>query len=72
MNRRWYTRPVLFVAEIERAAAFYIEKLGFHESWRQAGLSRSWNPISAKNRRASSAAPSPLFRAFHNLKIAPR
>jgi catechol 2,3-dioxygenase-like lactoylglutathione lyase family enzyme len=34
MNRRWYTRPVLFVAEIERAAAFYIEKLGFHESWR--------------------------------------
>jgi hypothetical protein len=35
-------------------------------------LSRSWTPISAKNRRASSAAPSPLFRAFHNLKIAPR
>jgi catechol 2,3-dioxygenase-like lactoylglutathione lyase family enzyme len=31
---RWYTRPVLFVAEVEAASAFYVERLGFQEAWR--------------------------------------
>lgn len=30
----WYTRPVLFVADIERASDFYVGTLGFTEGWR--------------------------------------
>jgi len=30
---RWYTRPVFFVADIQRSARFYIEKLGFEKGW---------------------------------------
>jgi catechol 2,3-dioxygenase-like lactoylglutathione lyase family enzyme len=33
---RWYARPVLGVADVERALAFYTEKLGFAEAWRHA------------------------------------
>jgi len=29
----WYTRPVFFVTDIHRAAAFYIDKLGFTKGW---------------------------------------
>ena len=28
----WYSRPVLFVESVERAAAFYVDKLGFKQS----------------------------------------
>lgn len=28
----WYSRPVLFVESVERAAAFYTDKLGFTQS----------------------------------------
>lgn len=31
---KWYTRPVLFVADVPRAADFYVGKLGFTEKWR--------------------------------------
>lgn len=31
---RWYTRPVLFVSDIDRACSYYVQKLGFTESWR--------------------------------------
>jgi catechol 2,3-dioxygenase-like lactoylglutathione lyase family enzyme len=31
---RWYTRPVLFVADIQRAVDFYVDRLGFTEKWR--------------------------------------
>lgn len=31
---KWYSRPVLFVAEVERASAFYVDRLGFTEAWR--------------------------------------
>ena len=27
----WYSRPVLFVASVERALAFYVDRLGFTE-----------------------------------------
>jgi catechol 2,3-dioxygenase-like lactoylglutathione lyase family enzyme len=30
----WYSRPVFFVASVERSLAFYIEKLGFTEGTR--------------------------------------
>lgn len=29
---RWYSRPVFFVESVERAIAFYTEKLGFAET----------------------------------------
>jgi catechol 2,3-dioxygenase-like lactoylglutathione lyase family enzyme len=30
----WYSRPVLFVSDIERSLAFYLDQLGFREDWR--------------------------------------
>ena len=30
---RWYTRPVFFVTDVNRAARFYIEMLGFEKGW---------------------------------------
>jgi catechol 2,3-dioxygenase-like lactoylglutathione lyase family enzyme len=30
----WYSRPVLFVANVDRSADFYINQLGFALSWR--------------------------------------
>lgn len=30
----WYTRPVLFVADLPRAVDFYVGRLGFTETWR--------------------------------------
>jgi catechol 2,3-dioxygenase-like lactoylglutathione lyase family enzyme len=34
MSSRWYARPVLFVADMPRALAFYVDRLGFSEAWR--------------------------------------
>lgn len=33
---RWYARPVLYVADIHRAAQFYTERLGFVKKWHEA------------------------------------
>jgi catechol 2,3-dioxygenase-like lactoylglutathione lyase family enzyme len=33
---RWYTRPVLFVADVNRAARFYVDMLGFEKGWHEA------------------------------------
>ena len=30
---RWYSRPVLFVADVNRALRFYIDLLGFKKHW---------------------------------------
>ena len=30
---RWYTRPVFFVADVQRAIHFYVDLLGFEKSW---------------------------------------
>jgi catechol 2,3-dioxygenase-like lactoylglutathione lyase family enzyme len=30
---RWYSRPVLFVADLDRALRFYIDELGFQKNW---------------------------------------
>jgi catechol 2,3-dioxygenase-like lactoylglutathione lyase family enzyme len=32
---RWYTRPVLFVADVNRALRFYVDLLGFEKSWHE-------------------------------------
>ncbi len=32
---RWYTRPVLFVADVDRALRFYIDRLGFEKRWHE-------------------------------------
>jgi catechol 2,3-dioxygenase-like lactoylglutathione lyase family enzyme len=32
----WYARPVLQVGDVQRSLDFYIERLGFTESWRHA------------------------------------
>lgn len=34
-NHRWYTRAVLFVADVNRAARFYVEMLGFEKAWHE-------------------------------------
>ena len=37
MNRdvthKWHARPVFFVADLDRAIAFYVEMLGFEKAW---------------------------------------
>lgn len=30
----WYSRPVLFVADVSASVAFYTDKLGFAQAWR--------------------------------------
>src|SRR5688572_28438791 len=30
---RWYTRPVFFVADVNRALHFYVDTLGFEKAW---------------------------------------
>lgn len=32
-GHRWYTRPVFFVSDVNRAAAFYVDLLGFEKGW---------------------------------------
>ena len=34
--QQWYSRPVLFVADLQAALRFYIEKLGFEKRWHSA------------------------------------
>lgn len=32
----WYTRPVLFVADVHRAIRFYVDVLGFWKKWHES------------------------------------
>src|ERR1700730_12133493 len=32
---RWYVRPVLFVADVNRAIHFYVDMLGFEKRWHE-------------------------------------
>ena len=34
MSKEWFARPVLFVADIDRTLDFYVNCLGFTQSWR--------------------------------------
>ena len=31
---KWYSRPVLFVSDIDRSVDFYVKQFGFTENWR--------------------------------------
>lgn len=33
ISQRWYSRPVLFVADLNRALHFYIDQLGSEKNW---------------------------------------
>ena len=35
ITHRWYARPVLFVADVNRALRFYIDMLGFEKQWHE-------------------------------------
>jgi catechol 2,3-dioxygenase-like lactoylglutathione lyase family enzyme len=35
ITHRWYARPVLFVADVNRALRFYIDILGFEKQWHE-------------------------------------
>ena len=37
MSNAWYSRPVLFVADIDRSVDFYVKQLGFTQKWRFEG-----------------------------------
>jgi len=32
----WYSRPVFFVSDIQKATKFYVDKLGFIKKWHEA------------------------------------
>jgi catechol 2,3-dioxygenase-like lactoylglutathione lyase family enzyme len=34
-THRWYARPVLFVADVNRALHFYVDMLGFEKQWHE-------------------------------------
>ena len=34
-THRWYARPVLFVADVNRALRFYVDMLGFEKLWHE-------------------------------------
>jgi catechol 2,3-dioxygenase-like lactoylglutathione lyase family enzyme len=42
MSNRWYTRPVLFVADIDRSVDFYMKQLGFTQAWRYEGEGKAY------------------------------
>ena len=35
-THRWYSRPVFFVTDINRAIDFYVGRLGFAKKWHEA------------------------------------
>ena len=35
IGHRWYMRPVLFVADVNRALRFYVDMLGFEKRWHE-------------------------------------
>jgi catechol 2,3-dioxygenase-like lactoylglutathione lyase family enzyme len=42
MSDKWYARPVLFVADIDRSVDFYVKQLGFTQSWRYGEEGKAW------------------------------
>ena len=35
IGHRWYARPVLFVADLNRSLRFYLDQLGFVKNWHE-------------------------------------
>ena len=42
MSNKWYSRPVLFVADIERSVDFYVNQLGFKQNWCVEEGGKAW------------------------------
>ena len=42
MSNVWYSRPVLFVAEVDRSVNFYVKQLGFRQAWRYEEESKAY------------------------------
>ena len=55
----WFARPVLFVADIDRAVDFYVKQLGFIHSWR---YEEGGTGLVAQVDRAAHADPRPRAR----------
>ena len=36
-GHRWYKRPVFFGEDVNRAASFYVDMLGFEKGWQSQG-----------------------------------
>jgi catechol 2,3-dioxygenase-like lactoylglutathione lyase family enzyme len=36
VSSRWYSRPIVCVGDVERSLRFYVDKLGFTETWRHS------------------------------------
>ncbi|MGE0663842.1 MAG: VOC family protein [Hyphomonadaceae bacterium] len=62
---KWYSRPVLFVADVTRAVDFYVAKLGFTERWRfeqeVAQVDRDECEIIVSNQRPPKIGKGMLF-----------
>jgi catechol 2,3-dioxygenase-like lactoylglutathione lyase family enzyme len=41
LTQEWHGRPVLFVADIDRTLDFYVNQLGFTQSWRYEDESKA-------------------------------
>ena len=42
MSDRWYSRPILLVADVARSLEFYVKQLGFRQSWRYEEDGKTW------------------------------
>ena len=42
MSDKWYSRPVLFVLDIDRAVDFYVKQLGFTQALRYEEERKAW------------------------------
>src|SRR5262245_9868289 len=42
MSNKWYARPVLFVADVERSVDCYVKQLGFKRNWRYEDGGTAW------------------------------
>ena len=42
MSDKWFARPVLFVADIDRSVDFYVKQLGFTQPWRYEEDGKAW------------------------------
>jgi len=42
MSDKWYSRPVLFVTDIDRSVDFYVQQLGFTSPWRYEEAGKAW------------------------------
>ena len=70
----WYSRPVLFVSDVERSLSFYMGQLGFSRSWQH---DEGVRPIVAQVERQgcelilSSQSPEKVGRALIFISLEP-